>query len=199
MGVWDRRARSAGRRRWLGAAVAAAAVSLSACGSVTVTATGTAAHTGSASQVPSAIGAASQVRSAGRGTLCAAAGAVDRLTVSRVNSIPGNHQQFSFPATVAVAGAAQARAVARALCALPARPRGPIFCPIDLGVTYRLGFAVSGPSLPPVTIGAGGCEEASGAGMARWIGSTPAFWTVLGKAMGLTNPGHSAFVGTMPS
>jgi hypothetical protein len=189
MGVWDRRARSGGHRGWLCAAVAAAAVSLSACGSVTATATGTAASTGSASQM----------RSAGRGTLCAVAGAVDRLTVSRVNSIPGNHQQFSFPATVAVAGAAQARAVARALCALPARPRGPIFCPIDLGVTYRLGFAVSGPSLPPVTIGAGGCEEASGAGMARWIGSTPAFWTVLGQAMGLTNPGHSAFVGTMPS
>ncbi|HEX9537810.1 MAG TPA: hypothetical protein VGA04_06515 [Streptosporangiaceae bacterium] len=139
------------------------------------------------------------MRAAGRGMLCAAAGSVDRLTVSRVNSIPGNHPRFSFPATVAVGGAAQARAVARALCALRAGPRGPIFCPIDLGVTYRLDFTAAGRSFPAVTIRAGGCEEVSGAGLARWIEGKPTFWTVLGLAMGLTNPGHNTFAGTTPS
>jgi hypothetical protein len=188
MGVWDRRARGVGRRGWLCAAVTAAAVSLPACGSVTATATGTAASTGSASQV----------RSAGRGTLCAAAGAVDRLTVSRVNSFPGNHQRFTFPATVAVTDAARAAAVARALCALPTASPDTA-CPADLGIIYRLDFASAGHSFPPVTIRAGGCERVSGPGLNRSIIRSPAIWGVLGQAMGLPDPSRVAFAGIMPS
>jgi hypothetical protein len=192
MSVCERRAPGVVRPRWLCGVVAAAAVSLSACGSVTAAGTGAPAGTA----VPA--GAASQVRSAGGGALCADAGAVTRLTVSRVNSLPGNHPRFSFPATVAV-GAAQARAVARALCALPPEPRGSIFCPVDLGIIYRLDFATASQRLPPVTIRAGGCGGVSGAGPGRWTMRSPAFWAVLGQAMSLTNPGHAAFTGTMPS
>jgi hypothetical protein len=141
--------------------------------------------------------ATSQVRSAAGGTLCADAGAVNRLTVSRMNTLPANSPRFSFPATVAVSDAAQARAVARALCALQPLPRGVVACPADLGITYRLDFATSERSLPPVSIRAGGCEGVSGAGPTRWSIRTPAFWTVLGTAMGLAHPGHAAFSGTM--
>jgi hypothetical protein len=188
MGVWEHRARSVRRCRWLYAACAAAAVSLPACGSVT--ATGTAASTGSASQV----------RPAGHGTLCAAAGVVTRLTVSRVNSFPGNHQRFSFPATMAVPDAARATPVARALCALPPEPLD-MACPADLGIIYRLDFASAGHNFPPVTIRAGGCEGVSGLGlrMNRWLVRSPAFWGVLGQAMGLPDPGHVTFAGIMPS
>ncbi len=189
MGVWDQRARSAGRRIWLRGAAAAAVMGLAGCGG----ATGNAASNGTAGPT----GSASQVRSTAGGTLCADAGAVDRLTVIRVNAIPANHPRFSFPATVAVTNAAQARSVARELCALQAQPGGVVACPADLGVTYRLDFATSGRSLPPVTIRAGGCEAVSGAGPGRWTMRTPAFWAALGTAMGLAHPGHAVFAGTM--
>ena len=189
MGVWDRRARGVVRRGWPWGVFVAAALSLPACGSVTA----------AGSAAPAApTGSASQVRSAGGGTLCADAGAVDQLAVSRVNSIPGNHLHFSFPATLAVTDAAQASAVARALCALQPEPRG-ILCPADLGIMYRLDFASAGHSFTPVNIRAGGCEGVSGAGVSRWSMRSPAFWAVLGTAMGLTHPSHAAFVGTMMS
>lgn len=175
------------------AATAIGMVGLAGCGSATVT--GNAASSGNAA----CTGSASQVWSAAGGTLCAGVAAVDRLTVSRVNAIPANHPRFSFPATVAVSDATQARSVARELCALQPPPRGAVACPADLGIIYRLDFATSGRSLPQVTIQAGGCEGVSGAGLARWTMQTPAFWAVLGTAMGLTHPGHAAFAGTMLS
>jgi hypothetical protein len=190
MSVRDRRDHHAMRRGWRWGAAAAAVVSLSACGSATGSGTAPPAA------APAPAGPASQVRSAGGGALCADAGAVDRLTVSRVNSIPANHPRFTFPATVTVTDAAQARTVARALCALgPARSH--IACPADFGLTYRLDFTAAGRGLPPVTVRAGGCETVSGAGGIRWTMRSPAFWAVLGRAMGLANPGHQVFVGTM--
>jgi hypothetical protein len=189
MGVWDRQARGAGYRIWRRGAAAAAVIGLAGCG-------------GAVSNAPSggsaaATGATTQVRSATGGTLCADAGAVDRLTVRRVKLVPANHPSFSFPAVVAVSDAAQARAVARALCALQPLPRGVVACPADLGISYRLDFATPERGLPPVGIRAGGCEGVSGAGLTRWSMRTPAFWTVLGAAMGLAHPGHAAFSGSM--
>jgi hypothetical protein len=195
MGVWDRQARGAGHRIWLRGAAApgliglAVLIGLASCGS----APSNAASSGRAKPAATA----SQVRSATGGTLCAETGSVHRLTVSRVNALPVNHPNFSFPATVAVSDAAQARAVARALCAPQPLPRGVVACPADLGITYRLDFATSRRSLPPVAIRAGGCEGVSGAGLTRWSIRTPAFWTVLGTAMGLAHPGHAAFSGSM--
>jgi hypothetical protein len=137
------------------------------------------------------------LRSAGRGTLCASV--LDRLTVSRVNSLPGNRPHFSFPATVQVDAAAQAQAVARALCSIPPLRSGDLACPADFGIVYRLDFASAGERLPEVTIRAGGCQTVAGAGLSGSAISSPAFWTVLGTAMGLKGPGHPAFAGTMPS
>jgi hypothetical protein len=195
MGVRDRQALGVGRWGGPRSVMAAAGLAglvgvagLAGCGS----ATGNAASAPAATPTPSA----SQVRSATSGTLCAGAGTVDRLTVIRLNTIPANHPHFSFPATVSVSDATQARTVARALCTLQPLPRGTMACPINLGIAYRLDFAAA-RSLPPVTIQAGGCETVSGAGLPLWSMRTPAFWSVLGKAMGLTDPGHAAFAGTM--
>jgi hypothetical protein len=192
MGIRDGQALSAGRRGWLCAAAAAAAIGLAGCGGGS--APGNAAATGT----PAPTGPASQARSLTGGPLCADAGAVDRLTVSRVNTIPANHPNFAFPATVTVADAVQARAAAQALCALRPEP-GDLACPADLGISYRLDFVTPKRSLPAVTIQAGGCEGISGAGLTRSSMRTPAFWAVLGRAMGLTHPSHAAFAGSMQS
>jgi hypothetical protein len=203
MGVRDRLAPSAGRCGRPRPAVAAAAIGLAGLVSVAgladcgrAAATGQPAPAGSAGTAGSA-GSMSQV-SAGSGTLCADAAAVDRLTVIRLDAIPANHPHFSFPAAVPVSDATKARIVAQALCALRPMPHATFACPADLGISYQLDFAVPGRSLPRATIRAGGCEEVSGGGLAiRWAVGTPTFWTVLGRAMGLANPGHAAFAGTI--
>src|ERR1019366_9852409 len=91
---------------------------------------------------PASTGPASQVRSLAGGPLCANAGAVDRLTVSRVNTISANHSHFAFPATVTVTDAVQARTAAQALCALRPEPGGGPARPADHGLP-------SPPGLPP--------------------------------------------------
>jgi hypothetical protein len=193
MGIRDGQALSAGRRGWLCGAVAAAAIGLAGCGGGSDP--GNAAATGT----PAPTGPASQARSLAGGPLCANAGAVDRLTVSRVNTIPANHPHFAFPAMVTVTDAVQARTAAQALCALRPEPGGVLTCPADLGISYRLDFATPKRSLPAVTIRAGGCEGISGAGLTRSSMRTPAFWAVLGRAMGLTHPSHAVFAGSMQS
>jgi len=102
-------------------------------------------------------------------------------------------------ATVTVTDVVQARTAAQALCALRPEPGGVLACPADLGISYRLDFATSKRSLPAVTIRAGGCEGISGAGLTRSSMRTPAFWAVLGRAMGLAHPSHAAFAGSMQS
>ena len=82
---------------------------------------------------------------------------VTRLVVSRVSALPQNHLHFAFPAGITVSSPARARAVAAAVCGLPAMPRGPMSCPADLGVSYRLSFAAGSRSFPVVTAAAGGC------------------------------------------
>jgi hypothetical protein len=110
---------------------------------------------------------------------------VTRLVVSRVTALPRNHLHFAFPAGVTVASPARARAVAAAVCGLPAIPRGPMSCPADMGVSYRLSFAAGTRSFPVVTVVAGGCAGVTGAGTVRWTARSPGFWTALAHAMGV--------------
>jgi len=131
--------------------------------------------------------------------LCLAAGKVDRLVVSRVSVIPGNHFRFVFPRGVTVTDPARVRAVASALCALPAMPRGPVSCPNDPGVAYRLSFAAGERGFPAVTADPAGCMQITGLGPARRAVAPATFWTVLGQAMGLQHPGESQFRGSMSS
>lgn len=132
--------------------------------------------------------------------LCAHAGQVDRLTISRVNSFPQNHEQFTFPAQITVTGAQQARVVARALCALPPMPRGlPMACPNDRGINYQLIFYAGDSKLAPVTVDATGCEQVNGLGAVRWTARSPAFWSVLAAAAGIAPADQATFAGTIPS
>jgi hypothetical protein len=104
--------------------------------------------------------------------------------------------QAALPNQVTVASPARARAVARALCALPPMPRGIFGCP-DLvpGTTYLLRFTAGSRQLGPVAIEATGCEVVTGVGPARQAATSPGFWRVLGTAARLRPPGRSAFSG----
>ena len=112
--------------------------------------------------------------------LCAAVPEVDTLTVSRDDAWPVHHSRF--PQRVVVSRPRQVQAVARAVCALPRMPRGPLACPADWGASYRLDFAAPGRRFAVVTVQASGCRRVSGAGPARWAVQSPGFWPALNQA-----------------
>ena len=163
--------------------LAAAGVVLGVTGCGSVSGTTTTGHTGRPGSTPAPTAAG----------LCAAAGEVNSLTVTRNDTIPGNHLRFHFPRRVTTERPQQAQAVARAVCALPRMPRGTFACPADLGVSYRLEFAAAGRHFGVVTVRAGGCQQVSGAGPVRWLVHSPGFWTTLERATGVPGPG--AFLG----
>ena len=172
-----------------GLVTAGLAVPAAACGSQVAT-------TSSAAQPASTASPASS-GTAGGAALCANPASVTRLVVSRVTALPQNHLHFAFPAGVTVSSPARARAVAEAVCGLPEMPHGPMSCPADLGLGYRLSFAAGTRSFPVVTATAGGCGTVTGAGPARWTARSPGFWTVLAHAMGVSTA--PALRGTSPS
>jgi hypothetical protein len=130
--------------------------------------------------------------------LCASPQSVQRLSVRRINSLPQNHEHFTFPAHVNVGDPGQARAVAQAACDLPPMPPGGFSCPADLGITYTLSFMLGGTKYPAVTIEATDCQEVKGLGRTRWVARTPAFWSVLGQAIGIPHAGYTTFSGSLP-
>lgn len=164
---------------------------LAACGSVPAPAAGTAgAAPARASGSPSASGAG--VGSA-MAALCQDTTTVTSLQIVRIPGPRVPQAQTAFPRGFAVIGPAGARAVARALCALPAMPRGIMSCPAQFpGTSYQLRFTAAGRSLPPVTIEATGCDTVTGIGPARQATSAR-FWRVLATAAGLSPPGQSVF------
>jgi hypothetical protein len=175
------------------------AVLAAACGSQVAT-TSSATQPASAASPASASPASASPASDGAGgsaALCSDLPSVTRLVVSRVTALPQNHLHFAFPAGVTVSSPARARAVARAVCGLPLMPRGPMSCPADLGLSYRLSFAAGSRSFPVVTIMTGGCAVVKGAGPVRWTARSPGFWAVLAHAMGLAN--RTALQGTGPA
>ncbi|MGH9127983.1 MAG: hypothetical protein ACRDY2_03220 [Acidimicrobiales bacterium] len=132
-------------------------------------------------------------------SVCASAGSLDHLVVTRRDVFPQNHIRFSFPSSVTIDAPAQVRNVARALCALPAMPSGSYHCPEDLGISYNLRFAGPGLLFPAIGVDATGCEGVSGFGFpSRWVATSPHFWVTLGEAMGLANPSYGVFRGDEP-
>jgi hypothetical protein len=126
--------------------------------------------------------------------LCTQTRQVDRLTVTRTNAFPKNRVRFGFPAEVSVSDPEQARSVALAVCALPAMPNGPMSCGSgSFTGSYKLTFTASTKRLPEVRI-TSNCQEVYGLGQLRWVARTPAFWRVLGKAMGLSHPDVTTFL-----
>lgn len=178
-----RRVRHPGARRAVAACLVLGGVFVSACGSA-VPVKSQPAPGGRVS--PGAAGAA----------LCVDIPHLTSLTVRRLNAFPENNERFSFPGQVTVGDQVKVRAVAKALCALPRPPRDTrYFCPIDLGISYRLTFAAEGRHYSPVSVKPGGCEEVSGLTSPRWAARSSGFWRVLGKAMGITNATPAVFNG----
>jgi hypothetical protein len=180
------------------AAAAGAATVAAGCGSQVATTTSATRPASPATPNPGGVninpGSPASADSAG---LCSRQGAVTRLVVSRVSALAQNHLHFTFPAGVTVSSPARARAVAKAVCGLPAMPHGPMSCPADLGLGYRLSFAAGSRSFPVVTVSTGGCGGVSGVGPVRWTARSPGFWTVLAHGMGLAN--DAALRGTSPA
>ena len=133
--------------------------------------------------------------SPGSTALCSTQVGVTRLVVSRVTGLPRNHLHFAFPAGVTVSSPARARAVAAAVCGLPPMPRGPMSCPVDLGLGYRLSFAAGSRSFPVVTVTPGGCGGVAGpgrsAGRPARRGSGPSWPTAWASARGTALRGTS--------
>ena len=155
--------------------VAAGLVLLAACGSVRAPTTGSA-GSGSA-----------------QAALCRDAAAVTGLRIVRRNGIRVPEAPTAFPNQAIVVSPAHARAVARAVCALPTMPHGIFNCPaLFPGTSYQLRFTADGQPLPVVTIQATGCETVTGAGPVRRAIS-PGFWRVLATAAGLSPPGQAVF------
>jgi hypothetical protein len=188
-----------GRRTRAGvliAAAAGAATLAAGCGSQVVTTSSATKPASPSTASPGGI-IPGGPRSSGGSDLCSKQASVTRLVVSRVSALPQNHLHFAFPAGTTVRSPARARAVAAAVCGLPAMPRGPMSCPADWGLSYRLSFAAGTRSFPVVTAAAGGCAAVSGAGPVRWTVRSPGFWTVLAHAMGVS--AASALRGSGPA
>ena len=110
--------------------------------------------------------------------LCAAAQKVDRV----VASVPASHLG-QIPRGITITDAAQVRALAAALCALPRMPRG-LQCPADFGGMSRLVFASGGREFPAVRIQLSGCRAVAGIGPTRSWSRSPRFGQLLTGAVG---------------
>ena len=167
---------------------------LTACGSVRAPAAGAAGAAGASAQAYGSPTAAGTSPGSAQAVLCQDTAAVTSLQIVRIHGVRVPEAQPAFPARLAVIGPSGARAVARALCALPVMPPGVMSCPVLFpGTSYQLRFAAAGRSLPPVTIQATGCATVTGAGRVRQATSAR-FWRVLAMAAGLSPPGQAAFV-----
>lgn len=128
--------------------------------------------------------------------LCNSYPQLDTLVVKRIDAFPQNHIRFSFPAVITVSNPSLVQKAAKAVCALPVMPSKPMSCPADLGITYRLSFYTAAQPFPRVVVSATGCEGVTGLLLNRWVSRTPAFWSKLGKTMGLKNASWATFRGS---
>jgi hypothetical protein len=177
------------------AAVALISGVLTSCGSVPASTTAASSGTvprASATPSPSAGQAAATEAVLCRDTVSVSSLEIVRNHVSRVPVL-----QIAFPDQVSVATPARARAVARALCALPVFAPGIVNCPAQfIGTTYLLDFTAKGRRLPAVTLEATGCEAVTGVGPTRQAAGSPGFWRTLAMAANLQPPGRSDFTGS---
>ena len=179
---------------------ALAAIVLAGCGSISASSTGaaTAASPTASSPSPSTPTSPSPSPSAAatQAALCQHTATVTSLLLTHGHLMRVPQVQGAYPAPVTVITSSRARAVARALCALPLLPHVAFHCPnLTVGTTYLLSFTADGRRLPAVSIEATGCEVVSGVGPARWAAKSPGFWRTLAMAANLSPPGRTAFTG----
>ena len=177
---------------------ALAAIVLAGCGSISASSTGaaTAASPKASSPSPSPSPSASPGAAATQAALCQHTATVTSLELTHGHLMRVPQVQGAYPGPVTVTTPGDARAVARALCALPLLPHAVFHCPnLTVGTTYLLNFTAAGRRLPAVSIEATGCEVVSGVGPARWAAKSPGFWRTLATAANLSPPGRTAFTG----
>jgi hypothetical protein len=87
-----------------------------------------------------------------------------------IGSRPGTFRTITNPGEV--------HSLARALCALPKMPRGPLPCPAQFPGSYQFYFTAAGLRLPVVVVQESGCRAVTGLGPVRRAGQ-PAFWRLL--------------------
>jgi hypothetical protein len=192
---------------------AAAVLAVAGCGSVTAADAGSASSAGATTSPGSGAAAASpsggssaapapgQVNGTGgpvggvSGLLCSAPGAVSQVLITRtgfaVRVLPTNPRTSAFLTSgtppspgIVVKGAGPARALAKALCGLPAMTGGILHCP-KLGATsVRLAFLDGRRVLPAVIIQPSGCLTVTGAGPVRTAARSSAFLKLLTSMAG---------------
>jgi hypothetical protein len=188
----------AARRAALGGITAGLVIGLAACGT-TVAGAGTAAS-GSASHVP-AVGAAAQpspsvnpggvmigAGSARDTALCRAVPKLTRMTLMQSPRPPSLHVREVLPAGFTVRDRATVRQLATLLCALPAMPPGPMTCPNDMGISYRLYFAAGARGFGEVTVALTGCRMVTGLGPPRSWSTSTALEQALSQHFGIRFP-----------
>jgi hypothetical protein len=130
----------------------------------------------------------------GHGGLCARLTSVRVVRVARIPSLTQLEPAKPLPSKLpelTIADPAKARALARAVCALPPMPRGTFHCPVGFTGGYRIAFAgARGRALPAVSVQTGGCEQLTGAGPVRWAAHSPAFWSAFEHATGIMAVRH---------
>ena len=185
------------------------ALGVAGCGTVIQNAAGSASVAGTASTAGSGGAPGSRPSSAAPASprLCAQPGAVSKVIIARAGVLrvpvmpgtrlsgsasapPGPSPSGSEPVVVprpvvvrVVTSPPRAQVLARALCALPRAPRGPVNCPAFFLGYYRLTFTADGRTLTPVTVQVSGCQLVTGPGgpVRR---ATPAFWNLLARTGG---------------
>jgi hypothetical protein len=103
-------------------------------------------------------------------TLCSNPGAVSGLLISERSPRNGVQEQAGQPpGPASVPSAAEARAIARAVCGLPAVRGAQQRCHSRAPVTVLLlTFRTKRGVLPVVTVPTSGCRKVTGAGPVRW-------------------------------
>ena len=127
-------------------------------------------------------------------SLCQSVPSVTQLVVTRHNEFLNNQPRFSFSSVITVHKASPVRDIAHALCALPDMPVG-IYCPADIGISYRLNFMSRSHPFAAVTINASGCEDVDGLHLTRWAARSQNFWPTFGRDLMLSKPNHATFIG----
>jgi hypothetical protein len=157
-----------------------ALIGLAACGSAPASGGHPASAGAGHTKEPAAIASAS----AGV-PLCAAAGRVDRVVVSRVPAVSGSSPDEPLPGGITFSDPARVRALAAGLCALPLMRHGPLLsCPADFGGAFRLVFAAGQRGFSPVVVQGSGCRIVTGVGPARSWSRSPQFKRLLGQVTG---------------
>jgi hypothetical protein len=188
--------------RVLAGSLAFGAVALAGCGSVVAADAGNPGTTGSGSSAAPSAGTVPPGQ-----VLCARPAAASRVKVARTNfprpirpvgqvgassgqaqaapsGNPGAERRPEPAVVKVVTSAARVHALAQAVCALPALPRGRINCPALITGSYQLTFTVAGRQLPVISAQLAGCEVVTGAGIVRSASTRPGFWRLLARIAG---------------